>query len=305
MTEVQIRDARGTWPQLAVLLGAVCAMLAGAELATRYVVMPSSRIERRVDTELAAAPGVGGPRSFLLVGNSLLLYAVRDSAIASLAPQGWRARRLAVEQTSYLDWKYGLTELHRRGAQPAVLGVMLDPWQLTSTLTRTDYSALRLVGASDVIAFGRDASLHPTDISRLILSHYSAAYGFRAESRKVLLGRMLPGMERLSQLLIPRSSNVPDTLRTRAVAARRLRALRDAVVAQQSRFIFFLPPRLGDVSELRAVLAAARDAGVEVIGPALSTPYAAADFMDGYHLSDVGAARYAAEVARALSETLR
>jgi len=289
---------------IGVFFGAIAAMLIAAEIATRYVVIPASRIERRIDRELGAAPNAKGSRSVLLVGNSLMLFALREQSVRRLVPEPWRAVRVTVEQTSYLDWKYGLRELWRRGAAPAVLAVMLDASQLTGDMTRADYSALRIIGSEDVIPFGRDAGMHPTDISRLLLSHASALYGFRSESRKVLLGRLMPGMQALGGRLIPRPLGTPDTLKTRRVAAARLRSLDSLARSHGSRLVFLLPPRLGDQSELRAVGAAAQDVRVPLIGPGTARAYTSQEFIDGYHLSDAGAERYESEISRGLTALL-
>lgn len=287
------------------LIAAVVMLLAGAEIATRFVIMPTSRIERRVDRELSAARRVAGAQSVMLVGNSLMLYGLREESVPQLVAAPWHATRVTVEQTSYLDWKYGLRELWRRGASPAILAVMLDAGQLTGNGTRSDYSALRILGGTDIVPFGRDAGMHPTDISRLLLSHVSALYGFRSESRKVLLGRLLPGMQILGGRLIPRAAGRADTLRTRRVAAERLRSLDSLARSHGARFVFLLPPRLGDQAELRAVTTAAADVGVPLIGPGTSAPYTASDFSDGYHLSGAGATRYESEVRRGLASLLQ
>jgi hypothetical protein len=283
-----------------VLLSAIAFLLAGAEVLARRVAIRASRIERRVDQELTAAPAVSGPKTVLFAGNSLMLYALRDTVVPSLVPEGWRAGRLTVEQTSFLDWKYGLRELWRRGARPAVIALMLNPGQLTGNQTRRDYTAMRMLGASDVIAFGREADMHPTEISRLVLSHYSTFYGFRSESRKVLLGRLIPGMDGLAAVFLRGSTPAVDTLRMRSVAAERLRLLAAEVRSRGSQFVLLLPPGLGDQSPLRAVVAAATDAGVRVVVPDAARPYSEADFFDGFHVSPTGAARYEHDTRTAL-----
>jgi hypothetical protein len=289
---------------IAVLLCVIALLLLGAEVLARRVMIRSSRIERRVDQEMTAAPTISGPKTVLFVGNSLMLYALRDSVVPSLVPSGWHAGRLTVEQTSFIDWKYGLRELWRRGARPTVVALMLNPGQLTGNQTRRDYTAMRMLGAADVIPFGREAELHPTEISRLVLSHYSTFYGFRSESRKVLLGRLIPGMEGLAAMLLKGGTAAVDTMRLRTIAAERLRLLAAEVRSRGSTIVFLLPPRLGDQSDMRAVVAAAADAKVAVIGPDAAQPYVDADFFDGFHVSPQGAARYESDTRTALQSML-
>ena len=261
-----------------------------------------------MDRELSAAQALRGPRTFLLVGNSLLLAALSDTQVARLAPSGWDARRLVVEQTSFLDWKYGLAELRRRGAQPAVFGVMLDPGQLTSVRTRSGYAALRMLGAADVVPMGLDAHLHPTEISRLVLSHYSTFYGFRSESRNILLGRLIPGMPALVRLFTKSRGGAPDTVRTRRVARERLATYKRLVEAADACFLFVQPPlttTAATMAEVRAVGMAAADVGVAVVTFDPDRPYEAGEFADGYHLNTAGSRRYFGEtserVRRAIS----
>jgi hypothetical protein len=289
---------------LIAVLSVIVLLLLGAEVATRRVAMPASQIERRVASELQRAANYSGERTLLFVGNSLLLYGIRDSVAPLLVPAAWRASRVTVEQTHFLDWKYGLKQFSRRGIRPAVIALMLDAGQLVGDGTRSDYSSLRLLAAQDVIPFGRDAGLHPTEISKLLLSHYSAFYGFRAESRKVLISRLMPGMQALTSLLVPKRTGAADTLRTRRVAESRLRELRDLAGASGARLIFLVPPRLGSYADDRAVVAAAADAGVEFIAPDVERPYAEAEFLDGYHLSAAGAERYETHVRDALAKML-
>lgn len=289
---------------LMVVVSVIALLMLGAEIATRRVLMPSSKIEHRVASELQRAPGYSGDRSLLFVGNSLLLYAIRDSVAPLLVPDSWRASRVTVEQTHFLDWRYGLKQFARRGVRPAVIALMLDAGQLTGDGTRSDYSALKLLAAQDVIPFGRDAGLHPTEISKLLLSHFSAFYGFRAELRKVLLSRILPGTQELTALLVPKRAGVSDSLRTRRVAASRIRELSELARSSGARLIFLVPPRLRSNADDRAVVAAAGDARVDVIPPDDVRPYDATEFIDGYHLNVAGAARYEKHVGAALTKML-
>ena len=286
-----------------LLLGLITVTLLGAEIGTRTIVVPLSRVERRTTEELrdAVAPNPTHGRTILLVGNSLLLAAIdKDAMTKALAP-GWRFRRLVVEQTYFLDWLYGLEELERRGARPDVIAVMLDAGQLAGKSTRGDYSAFRLIGWRDILRLGRDADFHPTDISRLVLSHWSAYYGFRGESRKVLMLRLIPGLERVLALAAPRGQGGYNPATLRAEATAHLRALKDVADRHGSRLVFVLPPVLDADRSNREIRAAAADAGVPLVAPFDEADYSADDFVDGYHLDEQGAARY----TRQLSDALR
>ena len=288
---------------IAILLAVVVLLLLAGELGTRRIAMPSSRIERRIHADIDSARHIGAAHgtSVLIVGNSLLERAVDTLLLhQGMAPE-WTARRLDVEQTYYLDWWFGLRSLWDAGAGPSHIVVMLDAGQLASPLTRGDYSAMRLVSARDLISMGREAGLHPTEISRLVLSHFSAYYGFRGESRKVLLGKIIPGMAELVGHFTPRGHGKADTVATEAVAYARLRDLKAAIEAHGATFTFAIPP----VSELRgdtrAVVRAAVRAGVPVIVP---EPLPAQLFFDGYHVNDTGARLYTGQFVHDLRARL-
>ncbi len=277
--------------------------LAAAEIGTRTWVVRMSRIERRTADELqtAVVPVPNGRRSMMFVGNSLLLHAVDSDTIEAALPPGWTLKRLVVEQTYYLDWLYALPRLFRRGANPTVVAVMLDAGQLTANETRGDYAAYRLFGLGDAIQVGRSAGLHRTEISRLVTSNLSVYYGFRGESRKVLLSHVVPGMNDLSTLLIPRANvRPPDTLAIRRIAGERLRILRGLVEQRGARLVFLLPPGLGTEAAARAIRAAGQDAAVPVVPAFDPRDYTASDYLDGYHLNARGSARYTRSLIDAL-----
>ena len=279
-----------------------------AEVGVKYVLIPLSRIERRIDGEIAAAirPPDGQRPELLLVGNSLLLFATQDSVLWRDLPSPWDLRRVVIEQDEFLDWRYTLPRLGEAGAQPRVVAVMLDPGQLTGNVLRGDYSFYRLLTARDAISIGRRAGLHPTEISRLLLSSGSTFYGFRKEMRSNLLGRIIPGMAPLSKFFQPGPASADvDTVAMRLRAKQRLLELNTVVHEMGgAELVLILPPLLHREAELRAVRNGAADAGVEVILAFAPGSYAPSEFIDGYHLNMAGSSRFMRELLPALDSTL-
>ena len=290
---------------LFMLLTAVFVLLGFCEIATRRLVMKASAIERRTDRELDAARLANGPRSMLFVGNSLLVDALPEGATRDVAPTGWLLRRLVVEQTSFLDWKYALRAIKRRGTHPQVIAVMLSPEQLVSNAARADYSAMRLLDRADIIPMGVEAGLHPTDISRMVLSHDSRLYGFRSESRKVLLGLIIPGMSGLVERLRPNAVEKADTIAMFRIARDRLKELRESVEAGGSRLLLVQAPALKvHGAKSRAVSHAAEDVGVLIFTPNPPGGYDPVDFKDGFHVSASGAGKFTTELRSTLQQLL-
>jgi hypothetical protein len=288
----------------AIVLALVFVLLSATELGTRAAIRKVSRIERRIAVEQLAAQQTRDPRSVVLLGNSLLLFGLRDSSVAKIAPPGWTTRRFVIEQTRFLDWKYGIKQLLREGARPALIVLALDAKQLVSNATRGDYSAARLVGASDVIAFGHESGLHRTEISGLLLSHYSAFYGFRIELRKILMSRIVPHMDQLAAQLVSKPTGALAPAHVDSIAGRRLREIQDIADAARVRLVLVVPPTPGQETETAAVVRAGARVGVDVAADGLRAAYTDADFVDSYHLNAAGADRFEASLRAMLYERL-
>lgn len=280
------------------------------EWMNRKFVVKSSQIERRTQREiehaLSAIPV--GHKRILLVGNSLLLFAIDDSVVRLRMPDPWSMQRVAIEQTYFLDWSYGLAGLYDRGERSTIEAIMLDPGQLVGDLTRGDYTAFRLARRRDVIALGEEAHLHPTDISRLVLSSWSSFYGFRGESRKVLLAKLIPGMSGLASMLAaPARSNTDtaDTAIFEHAAMLRLERLRDESLRRASFAILIVPPMLDGENAIRALARAGSEVGVPVLVAFQPGSYRSEEFSDGFHLNERGRARFTNELGVVLDSLLR
>lgn len=293
-----------------LLLLAAALFAIGTEEFCRRFVPRISRIERRTDDEYAAAIRIcrqpGDRRQVLILGNSLLESGLHfESASRDLLPIA-SARRLVVENTSYLDWYYGIRRLLADGARPDAFVLMLSPGQLVSTHYRGDYSAYHLLRTRDIWPLARDLCLSNTETSGLLFANFSAFFGLRAELRKFVAGKILPDLPELTSLITRHSSAALKPEDVYATALARLRALREIAAEGSADIILVIPPT--GVGDTAATARAVRDAGiaarVSVLIPAAPCSFRAEDFSDGFHLNRRGAEHFTTRFVAAIHEEL-
>jgi len=278
------------------------------EVGTRMAVQKASRLERRIAAEYAQTLRVQrtpADKQLLVIGNSLLLADVQfDSLRASLAP-GWSATRLAVEQTYYLDWYYGLRHITAGGVDPDAVALVLSAEQLVLSEIRGDYSIYRLMGPREALDVSRELRLHPTATAGYLLSSLSAFYGLRTEYRKVLLGRLMPDMQNLTPHIMRISRpSLPDS-EVYQLAYERLSRFKALLDQRHTQALFVLAPMLGVQPWNQIVLRAARDAHVAVLMPFNDRSFSESDYMaDRFHMNDAGAHRFTAMLVPTLRDAV-
>jgi len=289
-----------------LMLVGVVLLMAVLEVSVRFGIGRASRIQGRIEREDRAAlsirAGIGGKKSVLIVGNSLLLEGVDFPLLQeSLAPQ-IRASRFAVEQTDYLDCYYWLRRLYRHGARPDVLIVSLSGAQMFADDVRGDYFGYQMMDTRDFLRVSRDAGLSATQTFSLLLGNLSAFYGTRTETRKVLLARLIPGVADLVSSLVP-VGVAPPLERELAVPrlSGRLAEMDRMVRAHGGRFILAQPASLNLLS-LKYLSEAGRKTGVPVLEPLPPESLSLRDFRDGFHLTPEAASRYTSALVPMIRE---
>jgi hypothetical protein len=289
-----------------LVLAMVLLFFAAAEGATRLFIFEMSATLSRIRDEAGAAARLRGggdaaPRRLLVVGNSLLMADVDVRAVdGSLQPE-WRASRFAVEQTTYFDWYYGLRRLFRDGAQPDAVALFLEPRHLISTTVRTELFAYFLLSPGDILSVSRSLGLGPTGVADLALANFSAFYALRKELRKNLIGRLMPSLPDLMQMVAASPRPSPSLEQLVAAARTRLPGLKQITGANRSRLIFVVTPPV-QADHLLALQEIGKEFDITIIAPQVDGDLAAADFdRDGYHLNEVGRQAY----TRALIPLLR
>jgi hypothetical protein len=270
-------------------------LLTGLETVTRIGFTRVSRIEARIHAEHAAATAVrpGGPAhpTILLLGNSLLLEGVDYGTLRQALEPHAMPVRFAIEQTTYLDWYYGIRRLFDDGAGPDRVVLCLNLPQLLATSLRGEYSAFYLIRTQDLASAGTDAGLDLTGTSGLYFARYSLFYAGRNNFRNFALNNVLPAYSGvLHSFTNTVSSRVYGDAEILDTATSRLNQLRLLCAQYNARFDLLLPPSFGSGS--RTLFEAGRRAGVSVLEPVPQNSWKSDVYKDDFHLNREGAARF-------------
>lgn len=295
---------------LGALLCALVLYFLVIELSARWLVPRMSaglrRIDRDYQTTLAMRPeGVGGARSVLVVGNSLLLQGViRGELRDGLAP-AYAVEVFPIEGTTYFDWLFGLQRLFDEGARPAVVIVCMNFGQLTSDATHGAEFAYQLMPGRDLLRVKAAAGLDLMTTSNYFFSHNSAWFGLRSHLRAGLLEKLLPGSAQLAPYLAPvEPSRRPATRPLLGAAVQRLRQLQRLSADYGAHFVMLLPPTLSTTDPGPVVAELAAHEGIPVLVPFRPAEMPAGAFSDGFHLDSRGAELFTSRLQQVLPPVL-
>jgi hypothetical protein len=263
-------------------------------------------MESRIMGEHAAVlelPRTPSVRSVLLVGDSLLLEDVDMNMVARALPSNLRLQRFSVEQTSYLDWLFGLRRIFSEGVRPSTVILCLNPNSLISNGIRGDYSAFYLYQVADIPAVARAAKYNLTTESSLFFAHYSLFFAGRAGLRNFFLNRVDPPYGILLHDLLTHPSPPVSRDEVLRICEHRFQELQRLCVTHSAHFIYLMPPGFGIHED--AVVEAASRAGVSLLVPVHSNAWALDKFRDGFHLNEAGAREFTQKVLPSLNALLR
>jgi hypothetical protein len=278
-------------------------LLVGLETATRFGFRRISRIEARIYNDHAAAVAVsqGGPThpTILLLGNSLLLEGIDYAALRQSMMHRATPVRFVVDNTSYLDWYYGLRRLFAEGARPDRVVVCLSISQLLATSLRGEYSAFYLIDSKDLTFAGREAGFDLTGISGLYFAHYSMFYAGRNGLRNFALNKVQPAYASVMHgfSVVPgRSYSDAEVV---AMAVPRLTQLQALCSRYHAQFDLLLPP--GFDSGSQGLIEAGKRSSVSVLVPVPQNSWPPDLYRDHFHLNREGAVRFTMLLATELS----
>lgn len=285
---------------LIALLTGLALILLALEVVSPLILTRLSRIERRVETETQAAHTLrpftsDGRPTVLLVGNSLLLEGVQlDALQRNLSPQ-YDVSRLAIEQTHYLDWYFGLRRLLEEGVRPSVIVLTLATDQLASRFTLGESFAHRQMSALDFPLAVRQAKLDKTTASTYWFAHWSNWLADKGFIRQDVLILLVPNFRELAARIADHGPHVGDPAVLLEMAKQRLPELHDLAQTFGVKIVLLVPPTLRqDYSQ--EVQDMGDKAGVQVW--VLSPPgeFPPNLFSDGFHLNDRGSEIFTARL---------
>lgn len=293
---------RHTRAVVALLLG-LASVLIGAEAFTRLVFPRVSKLERRTTAEFAAATSIrpsaaGQLPTVLLLGNSLLLEGLDYQRIRTVMADEARVRRFVVENTTYLDWYFGMKRLLAGGSRPDFIVLCLNPAQLVGSSLRTDYSPYYLMDSGDISVASHALHYDLTEAAGLFFAHYSMFYARRNTLRTFVLNRVDMPYSELVHNLVVRPPVLPKPEELTRIAERRLLDLNKVAASHGVRFSLLLPP--GFMPGEKAVAAAAEQSGTKVMSPIHTNELGREYFADGFHLNQAGAQLFTNAIATEL-----
>jgi hypothetical protein len=261
-----------------------------------------SQLEKRRESEYRDALAVRSLKdrngtSVLVIGNSLLLEGVNFPELQQAVDPKMQLHRVVVENTSYLDWYYGLRHMFRVGSHPDVVVLVLNPVQFTSSAIHGDYTAHFLVDGQDLVRFAGETGADRNQLSSLALAKLSFFYGTRAELRTWILHKIIPDMSGLKLAFAS-----PKVLREERVT-KRLLELRQICTQHGAELVVVLPPALQD-SGVNVLLQAATANGIELLSPIAPGVLPPSDYSDNFHLNSRGAGKFTLALAAGLEQVL-
>jgi hypothetical protein len=275
------------------------------EVSSPLILSRLSHTEQRITVEMKAAKqlqplSANGRPTVLFVGNSLLLEGVQMDKLQEQTPQ-YEVSRLAVEQTHYLDWYFGLRRLLEEGARPRVIVLSLATDQLASRFTLDEAFAHRQMSARDFPRVVREVGLDRTTATSYFFAHWSNWQADKGFIRQCVMILAIPNFRDLAAHIADHGPHVNDPAVLLSAAQQRLPEL--AALSRQYgvRIVLLVPPALrpDHSAEIQQI---GEKAGVPVW--VLSPPgdYPPTYFRDGFHLNAVGSGIFTARLAQQLHD---
>jgi hypothetical protein len=295
---------------IVLLLLALLLYFTALEFTMRTVVPRVSQVERRHDADHDAAlrlsrSAAQSMKTVLIVGNSLLQEGIDRDRLREVSSSQYRVAVFPIENTTYLDWYFGLRRLAMEGSTPDLVVLCLNVRQLLSNSTNGEGFAHSMMWTGDILEVAKTARLDNTSTSNYFFANLSAWLGGRWYIRNWVLEKWMPNAKTLVDLFTPRGTVTPIPLETIvAETIQRLKKLRDLSEMFGAQFIFLVPPTVSDADFLTSIQSAAAETGISVLVPFKPGELSAESFSDGFHLNPSGATIFTERLAILLSESL-
>ena len=298
------------------LLAGICLVLVGLEVGTRYVAPMFFWNMRRFSGECTAALALGqkeassGEAKILLLGNSLTFTDIDVDLLRQRLGANRELCRWAVDNTSYLDWYYGLRRAIRNGARPTVVVIGGRTAHFLTGEPRGRFFAHYILDWKDLGHVAWKTGANATGFSNMGLAQLSAFYGSREEIFKRWLTMALPSFADLGPRMVmtdasgPSGAAQPDA---GDIVALRLDELRELCASCGAQLIIWIPPMPIEGANARLICEIGLRKGITVIPPLppdTQTSWKPEDFADGFHMTPASATRFTSQFAGELERLL-
>jgi hypothetical protein len=286
---------------IVLLLAGLVVICAGLEFSSPRILAHLSRIQRRINGEMAVAehiaPTKDGHPTLLIVGNSLLNEGVQIDALRNDVANDYAVSRLVIEQTHYLDWYFGLRRLLEDGSRPSVVVLTLDPAQLASTFTLGESFARRQMSLRDFPLVMRETNLDRTTASTYFFAHFSNWLGDKGFIRQAVTILLVPHFRELAGRIADHGAHITERDQLVGAAQRRLPDLAALAREYGVQIVVLFPPALKENYSLDIQQVGA-NVNVPVWVPSLPGEFPRDLYMDGYHLNSKGAQIFTERLAQ-------
>jgi hypothetical protein len=243
----------------------------------------------------------------LFAGNSLVFDDLSQSALQQALGPGFLVHTAGVPGSTYYDWSYGLHALFARGSQPDVLIFGISPSQFLRDPAATSVPVSLMWRPREILNYQREQRLDLTQLTELLLEHYSTFYSLRNTIR-IYIRKFIPGYEAMVYHWTAAST---DTLPIKGAAAEGVFTARLARLAiecsSHTQLILVVSPtnQIEDQMLEPALRAAAEGLGVPLIEPVTERKWPLTKFRaDQYHLTQPAATEFSKLVATDLRQKL-
>jgi len=269
---------------------------------------------RRFQSECAAALAIGHKGApceaeILLLGNSLTLTDVDMDLLRQRLGVRREVCRWAVDNTTYLDWYYGLRRAVRNGARPTLVVVGGRSWHFLAPQARGRFFAHYILDWKDLLDARSKTGANATAFSNMGLAQLSAFYGSREEIFKRWLTMVLPSFPNLGEHMVMSDSSGPSAGEADATAliTERFDELRALCASCGAHLVIWIPPTPKDDARARLISEIGRSKGIAVIpplAPGTQASWRAEDFADGFHMTPAAATKFTSRFAGELERLL-
>lgn len=295
LSSTSVSNRQGATHALAAILLLLLAYMGALEVVTRVGFARANHYWRRILADQSTARSLRpasqkGAPSVLIVGNSLLLWAIDRDGLEKQVSSSYSPAVLPIENTNYLDWYFGLRRLFAEGSQPAIVGLCISARQLVSEASYGEPFAHSMMQERDLLEVKRDAHLDNTMTSNYFFAGFSSWLGYRSEVHNWLLQKLMPNVGEVTSYFPGKTPPMLPSDTLIAEALPRLRSLDEMSRERGARFFLLLPPTLDVRDPSVALQAAAAKEGILVIIPYQPGEMPLTGFQeDRFHLNSQGA----------------